>query len=89
MCIDSHIVCHSGDDADNKFRIDAVTGLIETTASPLDRETRAIYELVVSVTDSGTPPRMVHQMVAISLNYVIVMSSVEHGHSHHHCPGCE
>lgn len=48
-----------GDDDINKFSIDAVSGLIETTANALDRETRGVYDLVVSVTDSGTPSRMV------------------------------
>ena len=52
-------ICPSGDDVDRKFRIDEVTGLIETTATELDRETRATYTLTVSVTDSGTPQRMV------------------------------
>lgn len=47
------------DDADNKFQIDEVTGLIETSANALDRETRANYVLIVSVTDSGSPQRMV------------------------------
>lgn len=48
-----------GDDDINKFSINAVSGLIETTAIALDRETRGVYDLVVSVTDSGTPSRMV------------------------------
>ncbi len=47
-----------GDDTNSKFRINA-GGLIETTAIPLDRETRDSYRLVVAVTDSGTPSRMV------------------------------
>ena len=49
----------SGDDVNRKFRIDEVTGLIETTANVLDRETRATYALTVSVTDSGIPQRVV------------------------------
>ena len=53
------VVFFEGDDTDNKFRINAESGLIETTASTLDRETRDLYRLVVAVTDSGTPSRMV------------------------------
>ncbi len=56
MCV---AAAYSGDDADRKFRINLASGLIETTSSALDRETRALYELVVSVTDNGVPSRMV------------------------------
>ena len=52
-----------GDDFANKFSINERSGLIETTAIPLDRETRQTYELVVSVTDSGSPTRMVNFQV--------------------------
>lgn len=63
MCVYMH---NLGDDTERKFRVNAVSGfmgLIETTTSPLDRETRDSYDLVVSVTDSGTPSRMVRAYV--------------------------
>ena len=61
VAVNNYYMCFtpSGDDVNRKFSIDEVTGLIETTANELDRETRATYVLTVSATDSGTPQRMV------------------------------
>lgn len=55
----SCILITKGDDTDSKFRIDSESGLIETTSSPLDRETSDLYRLIIAATDSGVPSRMV------------------------------
>lgn len=49
----------SGDDTQPKFTIHPSSGLIETTATPLDRETRERYILTVVATDDGNPKRSV------------------------------
>ena len=48
-----------GDDAAPKFTINSVTGLIQTSSNPLDRETRDAYTLTVIATDSGIPQNTV------------------------------
>lgn len=57
LCYVMHLF--KGDDLEGKFRINDVSGLIETTVFSLDRESRDTYVLVVSVTDSGVPSRVV------------------------------
>lgn len=47
-----------------KFRVDPATGVIVTTSNTLDRETRDYYELVVAVSDRGTPPRTVRHLTS-------------------------
>lgn len=49
----------SGDDTQPKFMIHPSSGLIETTATTLDRETRGSYVLTVVATDDGNPKRSV------------------------------
>ena len=56
-----------GDDAAPKFAINSVTGLIQTTSNPLDRETRDAYTLTVIATDSGTPRNTVSCALAVIL----------------------
>lgn len=58
-----------------------------TTSSPLDRETRSVYELVVAATDSGVPSRTVRYY---SLDHALSMTLVAgncHGYSRSY--GCK
>lgn len=84
-----------GDDLEDKFRINEVSGLIETTAFPLDRESRDMYVLVVSVTDSGIPSRVVSGLQPLhsvpfkappSLPLTLI---IEHCYCHCHSCGCK
>ena len=59
MVANSYSFLFLGDDVDAKFTIIPLTGLIQTTSSPLDRETRDSYTLTVIAMDSGTPPNTV------------------------------
>jgi hypothetical protein len=49
------------------FAIDPVSGVLRTTV-PLDRETKDSYAFMVSVVDSGSPARMVHTSVEVSVS---------------------
>lgn len=49
----------SGDDTQPKFMIHPSSGLIETTTTTLDRETRGSYVLTIVATDDGNPKRSV------------------------------
>lgn len=48
------------------FRIDAYSGLI-TTLKPLDRETKAMYNIIIEVTDHGQPPQAATRVLRINV----------------------
>ena len=57
------MLCFPGDDfPGRKFRVDPTTGVIQTTSTTLDRETRDRYDLTVAVSDGGIPARTVSRI---------------------------
>lgn len=48
------------------FRIDKFSGLI-TTVKPLDRESKAMYRIIVEVTDHGQPPQAATRVLRINV----------------------
>ncbi|XP_031559365.1 cadherin EGF LAG seven-pass G-type receptor 2-like [Actinia tenebrosa] len=56
-------------DGDGAFEMDESQGVIRTR-KPLDRETKAVYQLTVLATDKGTPPRQTSATVEVTLEDV-------------------
>lgn len=45
---------------------DPLTGLI-TTLKPLDREAKAVYKIIIEVSDSGQPPQSATRVLRINV----------------------
>lgn len=61
-----HVVMATGDDVtSNKFRINSLTGLIETTANRLDREAVQSFTLRVEANDQRVTPRAVSHVISV------------------------
>lgn len=55
---------------EGKFSISASSGVLETTGIPFDREETDVYEVVVMVRDTRTPPRTARAQVRVFIDDV-------------------